>query len=106
MEGLTSPAKEVSIGSGSTIHRSAWKRNSRNFAITEFYEVRHEKWPPGIQPSPPRSKSSPTDARPQALSAMLSLRFFPRQLLTRLLLRPLFLLRLRLWSPDSGVENG
>src|SRR5215217_1968158 len=50
--------------------------------------------------------SGPTDARPQALSAMLSLRFFPRQLLARLLLRPLFLLRLSLWSPDSGVENG
>src|SRR5215216_3074633 len=79
-----------------------WLKSS----MTEFSEIRHEKWPPSIQPSPPRSKSSPTDARPQALSGMLSLRFFPRQLLARLLLRPLFLLRRRLWSPDSGVENG
>ena len=31
MEGLTSPAKEVSPGSGSTIHPSAWNKNSRKF---------------------------------------------------------------------------
>src|SRR5215210_430977 len=47
--------------------------------------------PPLPQPEPKRacpkfitrsrSKSSPTDARPQALSRMLSSRFFPRQLL-------------------------
>ena len=34
MEGLTSPAKEVSPGSEFTIHRSAWKVNSTNFAMT------------------------------------------------------------------------
>jgi hypothetical protein len=33
MEGLTSPAKELSTGSGSTIHPTAWKRNSRKFAV-------------------------------------------------------------------------
>jgi hypothetical protein len=32
MEGLTSPAKEVSTGSGSSIHPSAWKMNSAKFA--------------------------------------------------------------------------
>jgi hypothetical protein len=31
MEGLTSPAKELSTGSGSTIHPTARKRNSRKF---------------------------------------------------------------------------
>jgi hypothetical protein len=25
-----------------SMHRSAWKRNSANFAVTEFYEVRKE----------------------------------------------------------------
>jgi hypothetical protein len=40
MEGLTSPAKEVSTGSGSTIHPTAGKTYSANFAFTEIYEVR------------------------------------------------------------------
>jgi hypothetical protein len=39
MEGLTSPAKEVSTGSESTIHLSAWNRNSANFAFWAFSEV-------------------------------------------------------------------
>ncbi len=39
MEGLTSPAKEVSTGSGSTIHPTAGKGNSANFAVTVFSEV-------------------------------------------------------------------
>jgi hypothetical protein len=29
----------------SLIHRSAWKRNSANFALTEFYEVRLRRHP-------------------------------------------------------------
>jgi hypothetical protein len=33
MEGLTSPAKELSTGSGSTIHPTAWKKNSRKFTV-------------------------------------------------------------------------
>src|SRR5215208_3020970 len=37
---------------------------------------------------------------------MPSLRCFPRQLLARLVLGPLLLLRRRLWSPESGVEHG
>jgi hypothetical protein len=43
MEGLTSPAKEVSTGSGSTIHPSAWKGNSANFALKEFSEVGQQR---------------------------------------------------------------
>jgi hypothetical protein len=41
MEGLTSPAKELSTGSGSTIHPTARKGNSAqlNFRFTAFYEV-------------------------------------------------------------------
>jgi hypothetical protein len=39
MEGLTSPAKEVSTGSESTIHRSAWNKNSANFALWGFSAV-------------------------------------------------------------------
>ena len=31
------------------IHRSAWKRNSRNFALTEFYEVRLTRFLGGSQ---------------------------------------------------------
>src|SRR5918998_5320380 len=27
-----------------SIHRSAWKRNSANFALTEFYEARPRRW--------------------------------------------------------------
>ena len=36
MEGLTSPAKEVSTGSGSTIHPTAGKWNSANFTLMEL----------------------------------------------------------------------
>jgi hypothetical protein len=34
---LTYPDGRVGV-----IHRSAWKKNSANFAITEFSEVRHK----------------------------------------------------------------
>ena len=36
MEELTSPAKEVSTGSGSTIHPTAGKWNSANFTLMEL----------------------------------------------------------------------
>jgi hypothetical protein len=51
MEGLTSPAKEVSTGSGSTIDPTAWKGNSRNFG----YRILHS-----IGPIGPESPHSPT----------------------------------------------
>jgi hypothetical protein len=40
MEGLTSPAKELSTGSGSTIHPTAWKKNSTKFAVAIFTPLR------------------------------------------------------------------
>ena len=35
----TSSGKQVLTGMNKLIHSSAWKVNSANFAITEFYEV-------------------------------------------------------------------
>jgi hypothetical protein len=29
------------------VHRSSWKEKSANFALTEFYEVHSQKYPPG-----------------------------------------------------------
>src|SRR5215211_1043981 len=76
------------------MHSSAWNRNSRKFVHKE-----------GRSLSFAVRDSGPVDAR--LLRDMPSLRCFPRQLLTRLVLGPLlFLLRRRLWSPESGVEHG
>src|SRR5215218_7232346 len=76
------------------MHRSAWNRYSRKFVHKE-----------GRSLSFAVRDSGPVDAR--LLRDMPSLRCFPRQLLTRLVLGPLlFLLRRRLWSPESGVEHG
>ena len=49
-----------------SIHRSAWKENSANFAITEFYEVRHG---PGRLPIGPFCAAQPEPEPATCLTA-------------------------------------
>jgi hypothetical protein len=49
VEAYTKYRRAAVFGSGrgyAAIHRSAWKKNSVNFAFTEFYEVRYPQATP------------------------------------------------------------